>query len=81
MTTQEEFVDRVRRSADDLALLFAHESDERVVLSLKQMRDNLERELGGVFADPAGVADYFIGYLMQRRRGIESVSVPTSCCT
>ena len=79
-----EFVDRISRRADDLALLLAHEPDDRVVRALARMRSNLEREMAGMFdrqAEAAGFADYFIGYVMKRRRGIESVSVAPSRCT
>ena len=80
MTPQQaDFVSRCQEAADDLALLFAHQPEDRVVLALEEIRGNLARELGGVFADPAGVADYFVGCVMRRKRGIESVSVPTSC--
>jgi hypothetical protein len=64
-------------AADGLALLFAHEPDEKVDASLARMHHNLSAEFCALFpsADPATMAagvDSIITEILKRRREIES---------
>jgi hypothetical protein len=72
MTTPVEFAERCTAAAAELALAFAHESDESVAASLATMRANLEAKLSKVFvvADAAAVAEMFVAAVVARRREI-----------
>jgi hypothetical protein len=76
MTTPEEFSARCVAVASDLALLFAHEPDEKVESSLARMRVNLVANLANVFPTyPASRVAEFVDQLIltiqARRREIE----------
>jgi hypothetical protein len=74
MTTPVEFAERCAAAADEVALAFAGESDERVAASLAAMRANLEAKLSKVFADAdaAAVAKMIVAAVVARRREIEA---------
>jgi hypothetical protein len=78
MTTQAELLlERWLVAADGLALLFAHEPDEKVEAALARMHRNLSAEFCTLFpsADPATIAagvDSIITEILKRRREIES---------
>ena len=75
MTSEEEFVERIERSANDLALLYAGEPDDRVAHSLAEMRRNLECEFAQIYsaATPEQIGEgvgMYIDYIMEQRREI-----------
>jgi predicted DNA-binding ArsR family transcriptional regulator len=74
MTTPVEFAELCAAAAADLALAFAHESDDKVAASLAAMRADLEAKLTKVFevADAAAVAEMFVAAVVARRREIEA---------
>jgi predicted DNA-binding ArsR family transcriptional regulator len=82
MTTPVEFAERCAEAAADLALAFAHESDENVAASLAAMRANLEAKLKVVFvvADAAAVAEMFVAAVAARRREIEAAGETPRAC-
>jgi hypothetical protein len=77
MTSEAELLLRWMVAADVLALLFAHEPDEKVDASLARMRHNLRAKFCALFpsADPATMAagvDSIIAEIQKRRREIEA---------
>jgi hypothetical protein len=78
MTEEEsKLVQRWIAAADDVALAFAHEPDEKVDASLARMRRNLNAEFLRVFpsAPPETMAagvDCIIAEIQKRRREIEA---------
>jgi hypothetical protein len=77
MTTEAELLERWMVAADGLALLFAHEPDEKVDESLARMRHNLRTKFCALFpgADPETMAagvDCIVAEIQKRRREIEA---------
>jgi hypothetical protein len=79
--TEAELVQRWIAATAELALVFAHEPDQKVEASLERMRKNLNAEFLRVFpnADPetleAGV-DSIVVAIQKRRREIEAGGAP-----
>jgi hypothetical protein len=68
-------------AADEIALVFAFEPDEKVAASLEQMRKNLNAKFLALFpnAEPATLAagvDSIIAEIQKRRREIEAGAMP-----
>jgi hypothetical protein len=74
MTPQAQFVERCVAAAADLALAFAHESDETVAASLAVTRANLAIKLTEPFGAEvaASFADRFVAAVAGHRREIEA---------
>jgi hypothetical protein len=75
--TEAELVQRWIAAADEVALFFAHEPDEKVDASLARMRQRVIAEFCAVFpsAPPETMAagvDIIIGVIQDRRREIEA---------
>ena len=80
--TEAELVKRWMAAAGDVALLFAHEPDEKVDASLARMRENRQVKFCALFptAAPATMAagvDSIIREIQKRRREIEAAGVAT----
>jgi hypothetical protein len=77
MTTEAELVQRWIAAADELGLLFAHQSDEKVDAELARMRRNLIDKFCAFFPNAdqqtmgAGV-DSILAEIQTRRREIEA---------
>jgi hypothetical protein len=76
MTTEAEMLQRWMAAADDVALAFAHQPDDRVAASLEQMRKNLNVEFCALFpsVEPETMAagvDCIVAEIQKRRREIE----------
>jgi hypothetical protein len=74
--TLQEIEASFRRSANDLALLYALESDPNVNPSIEGLRGNLNSSFKPIFPDAtadqiAAAVDYFIGWLLERKFQIE----------
>ena len=77
--TEAELVQRWIAAADEVALAFAHEPDDRVAASLEQMRQRLIAEFVALFpsADQQTMAagvDSIIAEIQKRRRAIEAAA-------
>ena len=72
-----ETLERIEKVADELALLYAGEPDEKVESSVHVMRANLEKDFSEIFQSSSEVAqavDMFLGAVQARRRAIEKSS-------
>jgi 7-keto-8-aminopelargonate synthetase-like enzyme len=74
MTTQVEFVERCVAAAADLALFFVGAPENEMLVSLHEVRANLEAELAEAFgAEVAALmAQAFVAAVVGRRREIEA---------
>jgi hypothetical protein len=76
MTPEENFVQRVTASIEDLALLYVGHPDEKIEASLHRFRGKLKARFVSAFpdVDPDGVAagvEYIISSIEKRRREME----------
>jgi hypothetical protein len=80
MIDQAEFVQRCVAAADELALLYAGEPEEKMLAALHQVRANLEAKLAEPFGPDvaAGMAEAFVAAVIAREREIEAAAGGTS---
>ncbi|SIO50142.1 hypothetical protein SAMN05443247_06644 [Bradyrhizobium erythrophlei] len=79
MIDQAEFVQRCVAAANELALLYVGEPEEKMLAALHQARANLEAKLAELFGPDvaAMMAEAFVAAVIGRKREIEAAGDTT----